>query len=276
MLRECRLCPRHCGADRASGQLGECRIGATPLVASCGPHFGEEAALVGTGGSGTIFFSGCNLHCAFCQNADISQHPVGTPVGPDGLADLMIGLERRGCGNVNFVSPTHVAHAVAEAIVLARRCGFSAPVVYNCGGYESVEVLRSLAGLVEIYMPDFKYGDPEAGRRYSRVDDYPAVAEAALAEMFRQVGPLRVDGRGVAVRGVLVRHLVMPADVAGGQRVVDTVARVAPGAALNIMAQYHPAHEAHRHPELLGRPDPGALAALRASLAGRGLVDASR
>jgi putative pyruvate formate lyase activating enzyme len=276
MIGGCRLCPRKCGADRASGQLGECGIGATPLVASFGPHFGEEAVLVGTGGSGTIFFSGCNLHCAFCQNADISQQPVGTTVGPDELAGLTLHLERCGCENVNFVSPTHVAHAVAEAVLLARRRGLFVPVVYNCGGYESVEVLRSLEGLVEIYMPDFKYGDPAAGRRYSGVDDYPAVAEAALAEMFRQVGPLQADGRGVAVRGVLVRHLVLPADLAGTERVVDAVRRIAPGAGLNIMAQYHPAHEAHVYPELLGRPDPSAIAALRAGLAGRGLVDASR
>jgi putative pyruvate formate lyase activating enzyme len=276
MIHGCRLCPRRCGVNRPAGELGECGIDATPLVASFGPHFGEEAVLVGTGGSGTIFFAGCNLHCAFCQNADISQQSSGAPVRPDALADLMVHLERVGCENVNLVSPTHVAHAVAEAVVLARRRGLSVPVVYNCGGYESVEVLERLAGLVEIYMPDFKYGRPAAGRMYSGVDNYPAVAEAAVVEMYRQVGPLQVNGRGVAVRGVLVRHLVMPANLADGQRVVETVARIAPGAALSIMAQYRPAHEAHRHPELLSRPDAHAIAAMRAGLVGRGLVDASR
>jgi putative pyruvate formate lyase activating enzyme len=276
MTGACRLCPRRCGVDRASGQLGECGIGATALVASFGPHLGEEAVLVGNGGSGTIFFSGCNLHCVFCQNADISQQAAGTPLEPQGLAALMIRLEHLGCENVNVVSPTHVAHAVAEAVVLARRGGLSVPFVYNCGGYESTEALACLEGLVDIYMPDFKYGDAEAGRKYSGVDDYPEVAEAALSEMFRQVGPLQLNSRGVAVRGVLLRHLVMPADLARSELVIEAVMRAARGAAVNVMAQYHPAHEARRHPELLSRPDSQAIARLRASQRRLDLADASR
>ncbi len=276
IVRACRLCPTRCGVDRAAGEIGLCGIGVTPRVPSWGPHFGEEAVLVGRGGSGTIFFSGCNLHCVFCQNADISQRAVGDPVPPELLAVLMIELEHRGCENVNVVTPTHVAHAVAEAIALARLGGLTVPVVYNCGGYEPVEIVRLLAGLIEIYMPDFKYGAPVEGLRYSGAADYPAVAEVALAEMARQVGPLRLDAHGVATRGVLVRHLVMPAGLSESRRVIEAVARAAPGAGVNIMAQYHPAHLAHRFPELLGRPERSDILALRASLADYGLLDVSR
>jgi putative pyruvate formate lyase activating enzyme len=276
IVRACQLCPNRCGVDRAAGEVGRCGIGLTPRLASWGPHFGEEPVLVGAGGSGTIFFSGCSLHCVFCQNADISQQAAGEPAPPEALADLMIELQRRGCENVNVVTPTHVAHAVAEAVTRARVRGLEVPVVYNCGGYEPVQVLHLLAGLVDIYMPDFKYGDRAAGLRYSHAPDYPEVAEAALSEMSRQVGPLRVDGRGVATRGVLVRHLVLPGGLSDPRRVIEAVARAAPGAAVNIMAQYRPAHLAHRFPELLCRADAGEIRSLRASLARYGLLDVSR
>jgi putative pyruvate formate lyase activating enzyme len=271
MLTRCRLCPRRCGVNRAAGERGACGVGMLPTVASCGPHFGEEDVLVGSGGSGTIFFSGCNLACVFCQNHDISQRICGREMPPAALADVMLMLQRRGCENANLVTPTHVAHAVAEAIALARDRGLAIPVVYNCGGYESAEVLGLLAGLIEIYMPDFKYADAEAGLRYSGVRDYPRYARAALAEMYRQVGPLRTDERGVAVRGVLVRHLVMPNDIAGGRKVIDIVAETAPGTAINIMAQYHPAHRAFDFPELLGRVRAAEVQALREHAAARGL-----
>jgi len=271
VVRCCRLCPRRCGVDRTAGQVGKCRIGFTPLVASYGPHFGEEDVLVGESGSGTIFFAGCNLACVFCQNADISQQPVGRPTPPDELADLMLLLQQGGCENINFVTPTHVAHAVAEAIVLARARGLVVPIVYNCGGYEPVEVLRLLDGLVEIYMPDFKYADAAAAEKYSGIRDYPAIAQAALAEMYRQVGPLEVDQRGVATRGVLVRHLVMPHDLAQSRQVIDRVARTAPGTAINVMAQYRPAHRANRFAELMDLPDAAEIRSLRRYAAELGL-----
>jgi len=222
------------------------------------------------------FLVGCNLHCVFCQNWQIS-HPAdvgaaGEEVSAEQMAGLALTLERRGCANINFVTPTHVAHAVAEAIVLARRNGLTVPVVYNCGGYESVETLRLLEGLVEVYMPDFKYADAEAGRTYSGVPDYPAVAAAALAEMFRQVGPLELDADGLAARGLLVRHLVLPNDIARSRDVIDTVARIAPGAGVNVMGQYRRAYRAGEFPRLLARPARAIVEDLRSYAAGLGLM----
>lgn len=271
MFRECHVCPRRCGCDRSAGDIGHCRIGATPLVASAGAHFGEEAVLVGAGGSGTIFFAGCNLDCAFCQNCSISQDAVGEPHTARELADLAERLAAQGCVNLNLVTPTHVAPVAAEAIVLMRQAGVTLPVVYNCGGYESVATLALLEGLVDIYMPDFKYGDAAAGQKYSGVGDYPEVAEAALAEMFRQVGMLTVDADGVARRGVLVRHLVMPYDVAASERVIEAVARTAPGAAIHIMAQYRPANRAGEFPELMDYPAAALVADLRRQAVAAGL-----
>ncbi|MBN1846606.1 MAG: radical SAM protein, partial [Sedimentisphaerales bacterium] len=184
MIKGCRLCPRACAVDRTAGQLGACRTGPKARVCSAQPHFGEESALVGDGGSGTIFFGGCNLACVFCQNHDISQTQAGQPCRPDEIAELALQLQEAGCENINFVSPTHVAHAVAESIVIARAKGLDIPTVYNCGGYESVETLILLAGLIDIYMPDFKYADAAKGFRYSNVREYPRAATAALAEMF--------------------------------------------------------------------------------------------
>ena len=267
LLRErispCGLCPRRCGVDRPGGQVGSCRIGAEAVVASAGPHFGEEPVLVGRGGSGTIFLAGCNLACVFCQNAEISHSADGRTLLPGQIASVALRLEASGCENINLVTPTHVAHALAEAVATAREAGLTVPVVYNCGGYESVETLRLLEGLVEIYMPDFKYADADAGRRYSRVGDYPTIAAAALGEMYRQVGPLELDERGVMRRGVLVRHLVLPGDLASSREVIETVAQIAPGAGMNVMAQYRPCFRAAEYPELVGRPEPGQVAALR-------------
>ena len=255
ILRECTLCPRRCGVDRTAGEFDACRTGTRPRVASAGPHFGEEHVLVGRGGSGTIFFARCNLHCVFCQNSDISHSDAGQEETPGQVALLALDLAARGCENVNFVTPTHVAHAVAETVVIARSRGLTVPIVYNCGGYESVETLRLLEGLVDIYMPDFKYADAAAAQKYSGVPDYPTVAADALAEMYRQVGTLQTDRRGVATRGVLVRHLVMPADIAKSREVINIVARTAPGCSINVMGQYRPAYRADGFPELLDRPD---------------------
>jgi len=262
-LTSCRLCPRNCGVDRTAGQLGQCGIGAQAIISSAMAHFGEEQVLVGYGGSGTIFFCGCNLHCVYCQNFDISQSPSGRPASPKDIAQLARQLVESGCENVNFVSPTHIAHAVAEAIVLIRRAGITAPTVYNCGGYESVEVLRLLEGLVDIYMPDFKYADAEAGLKYSGVKDYPAFAQSALEEMYRQVATLQLDDNGIARRGVLVRHLVLPNDIANSRKVIEMVAHSAPGCTINIMRQYRPAYRAGEFAELLSYPSHQSVNELR-------------
>jgi len=272
ILKACRLCPRACLVDRTEGQRGACQIGYTPLVASAAAHFGEEPPLVGNGGSGAIFFAGCNLACLFCQNHDISQTTAGQPCTPHQLAHLACDLADQGCVNINFVSPTHVAHAVAEAIVIARNKGLSLPTVYNSGGYDSVETLRLLKGLIDIYMPDFKYDTDQAGRTYSGAPCYPKVASAALKEMFRQVGPLQVNEKGLATKGLLVRHLVMPPNIVDSNAVIDIVARLAPGSTINIMAQYHPAYHARQFPQLLQPPSPQTVQNARDYARQRGLV----
>jgi len=263
MIGDCELCARKCHVDRAAGRLGACRIGAEAVVASYGPHFGEEPVLVGRGGSGTIFFSGCNLKCVFCQNFDVSQSAGGRRMTPQQIAEVAVHLAGAGCQNVNFVSPSHVAHAVAHAVHIARKAGLAVPIVYNTGGYDSLETLALLAGMVEIYMPDFKWADAEAGLKYSGVPDYPRVAAAALAAMYRQVGPLRTDSHGVATGGLLVRHLVMPGDLAGSRQVVETVARIAPGAAMNVMGQYRPSYRAAQYRELARFPSRREVQELR-------------
>ncbi|MFB3893891.1 MAG: radical SAM protein [Phycisphaerae bacterium] len=272
ILGDCTLCPRACRVNRLAGKPGACGVGERAVVASYGPHFGEESVLVGRGGSGTIFLSGCNLDCVFCQNADISHDMSGRVVSPAQLADLALDLQRQGCENINFVTPTHVSHAVAEAVVLARRDGLSVPIVYNCGGYESVRTLKLLEGLIEIYMPDFKWADARAGKVYSGVADYPQVATAALAEMHRQAGPLQVDPHGRARRGVLIRHLAMPGNLADSRRAIETVAKTAPACAINVMGQYHPAYRAAEFPELLGTAAYREVQELRQYAVSLGLV----
>ena len=275
MLSPCRACPRACRVDRLAGEKGACRTGALPRVASAGAHFGEEPVLGGMGGSGTIFFLGCNLNCVFCQNYDISQSDGGVEVSPRELAELMLGMQQRACSNVNLVTPTHVAPQAMEAIEIARGQGLHLPIVYNCGGYESVEMLALLEGFVDIYMPDFKYASPEAARKYSGAEDYPQVARGALAEMYRQVGPLSLDERGVAGRGVMVRHLVLPMDIAGSERVIEMIAEAAPGCGINVMGQYRPCYRASEFPELLQTPAEGEIRRLRrcAETAGLKRVD---
>lgn len=270
-LNPCTVCPRGCGADRLAGEAGFCGVARRAKVASAGSHFGEESVLVGEGGSGTIFFQGCNLACVFCQNYDISQSPGGAEMSAGDLAGLMLKLQGDSCENVNLVSPSHVAPQALEAVARARQAGLHVPVVYNCGGYESVEMLGLLEGQVDIYMPDFKYADSRAGLKYSGVPDYEPVARAALAEMYGQVGPMEVDVRGVAVRGVLVRHLVMPLDLASSENVVEIVAETAPGCAINVMGQYRPSFRASDYPELLELPDASEVARLRRCAARLGL-----
>jgi len=246
LMRPCRLCPRACGVDRAAGERGFCGAGARAVVASAAPHFGEEPCLVGSGGSGTIFLAGCNLGCAFCQNEDISRNAAGgREMDAAEVAGLMLGLESRGCENINFVTPTHFAPALAEAIVEARGRGLGVPIVWNCGGYESLDALRLLDGLVEIYMPDFKFSRAASAERYAHAPDYPARACAAIVEMHRQVGDLVVE-KGVARRGLLVRHLVMPAGGEESREVLDFLASVSPRTCVNVMGQYRPSADVLR------------------------------
>jgi putative pyruvate formate lyase activating enzyme len=225
------------------------------MVSSYGPHFGEEAPLVGRRGSGAIFFTFCNLKCVFCQNYHISQLGEGYPVSVRELAGMMLSLQEKGCHNINFVTPTHVVPQVLEALKIAVGQGLCVPLVYNCGGYESVETLKLLDGVVDIYMPDMKYSDEEKAKKYSGVEDYPAVNRAAVKEMHRQVGDLEIDGAGVAQRGLLVRHLVLPNSLAGTEGVVRFLSgEVSRDTYLNVMAQYHPCHRTAQVPELARRP----------------------
>lgn len=256
----CRACPRECGARRLQGETGECGTGGEAVVSGYGPHFGEEAPLVGAHGSGTIFFARCNLQCVFCQNFEISQRGDGEIVSPSRMAAMMLELQRLGCHNINLVTPTHQIFAILSALPIAIESGLTLPLVYNCGGYESPDALRLLEGVVDIYMPDFKYTDADAARRYSGVPDYPAVAMAALREMHRQVGDLTLYGRGVARRGLLVRHLVLPNDLAGTAEAAAFLARLSPKTYLNLMGQFRPCYRALEHPALSRRPHAEELA----------------
>jgi putative pyruvate formate lyase activating enzyme len=252
MYRSCRLCPRRCGVNRAAGEKGVCQGTAQTMVSAAHPHFGEERPLVGLHGSGTIFFSNCNLRCVFCQNWEIAHRGDGQPLTCEALGRLMCELQLLGCHNINLVTPTHYVPGIVEALRIAIRRGLRVPLVYNCGGYESIEVLRLLDGIIDIYLPDFKYAGCGPAAKYSSgAEDYPEVAAATLVEMRRQVGDLVVDENGVALRGLMVRHLVMPGNIAGTDRFVKLVAeRLSPGTYVNLMAQYRPAHRAWEYPEL--------------------------
>jgi len=255
IFRACRLCPRACGANRLKGEAGVCGSTSRLKVHSCGPHFGEEKPLVGRGGSGTIFFSNCNLLCCFCQNWEINHRGDGSYITHDELAEMMIGLQRRGCHNINFVTPTHVVPHLVKSLRLAIRRGFQLPLVYNNGGYDSLDVIRMLDGVIDIYLPDFKYQDGAlAGKYSSGASDYPKAAAATIKEMHRQVGELSVDERGVARRGLIIRHLVMPNNIAGTDRFVRWVAReLTPTTWVNLMAQYRPEHKAFTYPDISRR-----------------------
>jgi len=274
----CRLCPHRCGVNRLDGERGKCRLGAEILVASASAHFGEEAPLVGQGGSGTIFFSSCNMACVFCQNYEISHFARGDALTAEELAGVMLRLQGLGCHNINLVTPTHVVHAVVRALAVAAPKGLRIPLVYNCGGYESLETLRLLDGVIDIYMPDIKYSSSEEALRYSGVEDYWERAKDAVREMHRQVGDLEIDAKGVAQRGLLIRHLVMPGNLGGTDRVLEFIAReISRDSYVNVMDQYRPCFKASRIPELsrpLTRSEylQSITAARRAGLS-RGLPD---
>lgn len=253
-MRGCDLCPRRCGVNRLEGETGACRSGARPLVASAQPHFGEEPSISGTRGSGTVFFANCNLGCIFCQNYDLSHLAQGREIGCEDLARAMLALQDRGCHNINLVSPTHMLHPILQALLAAVPLGLRLPLVYNSGGYDAAGALRLLDGVFDIYMPDFKYGDAGSGQRLSGVPDYPQRAREAVAEMHRQVGDLRVDERGVAFRGLLVRHLVLPEGLAGTWEVMSFLCGLSRDTCVNVMGQYHPAYRAREHPAMGRRP----------------------
>ncbi|MEA1997083.1 MAG: radical SAM protein [Gemmatimonadota bacterium] len=264
LARPCRLCPHRCGADRTDkDSLGLCRAPLEARVSSAFAHFGEEAPLVGRMGSGTIFFSGCNLRCRFCQNWEISHMAEsGSRLSVEDLAELMLNLQRHGCHNINLVTPTHYVHAIVAALAIAAESGLGLPVVYNCGGYESLEVLGILEGVVDIYMPDVKFFDDETGARYLQAADYGTRCREALLAMHSQVGELKTTPQGTAYRGVLIRHLVMPGGLAGTGKWVRWIAgELSQGSYINVMAQYRPCHEAVGDPVIGRRPSRDELTA---------------
>lgn len=240
-LRDCELCAWACHIDRTQ-RIGFCRTGQDAIVSSAFPHRGEEEPLSGWHGSGTIFFAQCNLRCQFCQNYEISQLGEGAPVSAERLADLMLRLQAMRCHNINLVSPSHVIPPIIEAVALAAPKGLRLPLVYNTGGYDSAAGLALLDGIIDIYMPDMKYADATTAQRYSKIRDYPAANQAAVREMHRQVGDLTLDERGIAQRGLLVRHLVLPDGLAGTAEIVRFLAHeISPHTYINIMGQYRPA-----------------------------------
>ena len=251
LLEDCTVCPRKCRVNRLKGEMKFCGIGREAVVSSFAPHFGEEPPLIGSYGSGTIFFAGCNLLCSFCQNYDISHAREGRTSSGEEVAAMMIALERLGCHNINFVSPTHVTPQILMAILIARDNGLTVPLVYNCGGYESVETLKLLDGIIDIYMPDIKYSDPNVAEELSSAPDYPAVSRSALKEMHRQVGDLVIDSLGRAKSGLLIRHLVMPGGKAGTEEVMKFIAtEISMDSYVNIMDQYRPCYHAHLTKEI--------------------------
>jgi putative pyruvate formate lyase activating enzyme len=250
-LVECRICPNECKARRTEGETGECHSTDEVYISSVGPHYGEEPPLVGTNGSGTIFFTNCNLDCQFCQNYDISHLGMGEKASTTDLARSMLQLQQIGCHNINLVTPTHFTPQIVDALVLAVEKGFELPIVYNCGGYESVKTLKLLEDIIDIYMPDIKYSIDENALKYSGVQNYWETVKFAVNEMHRQVGDLKLSKRGIAQRGLLIRHLVLPNGIAGSKAVIDFVAdEISSDTYLNIMDQYRPAYHANKYPEL--------------------------
>lgn len=247
LMESCEICPRACGVNRLEGEMGFCQTGRKARVAGYNAHFGEEAPLVGLHGSGTIFMSSCNLLCGFCQNFEISHQREGLDVTPQQLAMMMLDLAQQGCHNINFVTPTHVIAQILEALPIAIEEGLRIPLVYNSSGYDSQETLKILEGIFDIYMPDFKFWASEWSDRYCQAPDYSDVAVAAIREMHRQVGDLVIQENGVAARGLLIRHLVMPNDTAGSESIMAFLAHeISPDTYVNVMDQYRPCGHAHK------------------------------
>jgi putative pyruvate formate lyase activating enzyme len=278
-LRRCDLCPRRCGVDRAAGETGECDVGALAAVASYGPHHGEERVLSGWAGSGTVFFGGCNLHCRFCQNWDISHEVAGAAVDATGLADIFLRVQELGCHNLNLVTPSHDVPQILGALDDAAGRGLALPVVYNTSAYDALETLALLDGVVDIYMPDLKTLDERFAREALTAADYPETATAAIAEMHRQVGDLVADADGLATRGLLVRHLVMPGMASDGAEVLAWLAGLSRDTFANVTGQYRPCGDAARGacgPDLRRRPTPAELESALAAARALGLRRAGR
>lgn len=251
LLKQCQICPRRCKVNRFENEKGICKVGRLPMVSSYNPHFGEESPLVGTHGSGTIFLTSCNLGCIFCQNYDISHLGEGYEISIERFAKMMIELQNIGCHNINFVTPTHVVPQILEALPIAVEMGLKIPLVYNTGGYDIIETLMILEGIFDIYMPDFKFTDSEIANRFCKARDYPEVAMKAIKEMHRQVGDLVINNHGIAERGLIVRHLIMPNELAGTRKVMHFLANeISKNTYVNIMDQYHPCGLAHKYPEI--------------------------
>jgi putative pyruvate formate lyase activating enzyme len=250
-LRSCSLCPRNCRVNRLNGETGLCRTGKLARVFSFNPHFGEEPPLVGSHGSGTIFFSYCNLGCLYCQNYEISHLGQGEEISPKDLARIMLRLQQMGCHNINFVTPTHVIAQIIQALPIAIERGLSVPLVYNTGGYDSIETLKLIKGVFDIYMPDMKYSKKESADKYSRAPDYWQVNQACLRLMQEQVDDLLIDEQGLAQRGLLIRHLVLPNELGGSFEILRFIRdKISKNAYLNIMDQYRPCFKADEYPEL--------------------------
>lgn len=250
-LSNCKLCPRKCGVDRLKNETGICKTGHLAVIASVSPHFGEEPPLVGTRGSGTIFFTHCNLLCNFCQNFDISHEGMGREISSGELANHMLHLQLMGCHNINFVTPSHVVPQIISALEIAVEKGLKIPIVFNSGGYDSVETLKMIDGIIDIYMPDFKFWHPDSAGKTSDAPDYPEVARKAILEMHRQVGKLEMNEKGIAIKGLLIRHLVMPEGLAESEKILSFISRkIAAETYVNVMPQYRPSGHSSETPEL--------------------------
>jgi len=254
ILENCEICPRNCHVNRLKGKRGFCRLRELPMVSAYHPHFGEENPLVGTYGSGTIFLASCHLACVYCQNYDISQLRIGEEVSFESLAEMMINLQNQGCHNINLVSPTSHVPAIVKTLLIAREQGLKLPLVYNTNAYDSVETLKLLDGVIDIYMPDAKYSDDKMALKYSNAPKYFEIMKAAIKEMHHQVGDLIINEEGIAVRGLLVRHLILPNNLAGTEKIVKFLAKeISPGTFINVMDQYFPYWHAEKYPELSRR-----------------------
>jgi putative pyruvate formate lyase activating enzyme len=251
-LSSCTLCPRDCKVNRLNGEIGFCKGRKNITVSSYGPHYGEEESLVGFGGSGTIFLTHCNLGCIFCQNYEISHLESGNEYTYEDVAQMMISLQKVGCHNINLVTPTHYIAQILQSLKIAIELGLNLPLVYNCGGYESEDTIKQLEGVFDIYMPDAKFGSNSIAEKYTGAKNYVDRFESSLIEMYRQVGNLKINGKGVAERGLLIRHLVMPENLAGSDHVLEFIAnKISKDSFINIMSQYRPCYKAYDYPELL-------------------------
>ena len=251
LMEKCSLCPRNCGINRLKGEIGACRTGKDFKVASINLHYGEEPPISGEKGSGTIFFTNCNLSCVFCQNYPISQLGNGNPITTEQLADKMLGLQKKGANNINLVTPTHVYPMVAETIFIAKQKGLTIPILSNCGGYESKEVLELMEPFIDIYMPDMKYSSDEMAKKYSKINNYVENNRTAIKEMYRQKGTLKFNDNDLATKGILIRHLVLPNNISGSKETFEFVANeISQDTYMSVMAQYHTANISHTIDEL--------------------------